>query len=106
MNNITSKRKLNSSLTGAQMRVLRAELNLSQSELAKKIGCSKSLIGNLECYGKTLSKDVFYQLKKRLELNNTDLFAFFDERGMLTYDQKLFVERYQLFELKEPTVTT
>jgi transcriptional regulator with XRE-family HTH domain len=62
-------------LLARNMKKYRQILGISQIALAEKVGCSTTLIGNIEIYKRFPSADNINRIAKALEVKVSDLFA-------------------------------
>ena len=75
-------------LLAKNMKKYRQILGLSQMALAEKIGCSTTLIGNIEISKRFPSAENINRIAKALEITVSDLFAEQEPESMKTMTSK------------------
>ena len=71
---------------GSKIMTLRKKLNLSQSELAKKVEVSRTIIGNYERNENTPSIDILLKIAKTFDVSVDYLIG---EGSLSTYDKEV-----------------
>lgn len=81
---------------GERIRSRREELNMSQAELARKVGyTSRSTITRIERDGNGISQDKIVEIAKALKVTPSYLMGWEDEEiAIITAEQELILEKF------------
>ncbi len=90
---------------GANVKKQRIEKNLTQSELAEKLGIDTSSLGRMECGINFVSARMLLKISSALEINPAELFNFGNKiNGNSVFSNKIEQILELLFECDEETL--